>query len=1037
MKSKIVIVDNHLFTRNELRTLIESSNSNEVVAEVSDVNDVILKVREKQPDIVIITVKVPGRSVIDATRKILSANKSVKIIALSNDIENHLVTEMLNAGVVGFLLKENIDEELLNAIQRISHGDMVLSSAVVRTALSKRGYFTDFKILETKLHRPQIMDDYIIRQIIIDKLELNVVQPLSIISAGAGFGKSIVVSEWLEQTAYTYTWISLDNELNDFRTFLFYIIAAIEKIFPKTMVNSNKLIKAVEFPPFNVIYTSIINEICTIEEDFILVLDDYHLIKEKKVHQFFNEWFRFPPTNVHLSIITRKDPPLDYKLLQNSGRMIKLRTKDLIFNSREIADLFKAVLGIELNDKSVQLLKDKTEGWVIGLRLASMAIEDEESIEKMSDFLETELYSISEYLISEVLSKQPDYFIDQLIDISGLDRFCAELIGEVLQNKDEQKNTNGNELIKWLIDSNMFLISIDSEQHWFRYHHLFQELLQKQLLKKRSIQQIKGLNIKSSAWFEKNEFIAEAIEYAIKAEDTERAIRIIKENWEDTFEKDLWCTVEGWLTFIPEKSINQSVNLLLARVWIAFKQHRILDIPALIDLIEQCDTDLTTTESGYLAFANSMISYFTDSGEKALEYAEQALALIPKKHYIFRTDASGWWTVAMQRTGQGEQALRVIDTVLKKLTPLGEPDQQIRFMIHAMFVNLTNANIPPIKKYNKSFFNIPFISSYMLGWGLYFKAIICWWNYNLEDVVNSFNQLLEYRYQTRPRLVIEAYICMALALQELNRPDEAKQKIEDGLQFAEDSNNPINIAVINSGMARLNIVQGNFSVAEKWRKLENHNELDPSMLWWVEVIPITRCRVLIANGTDESLTKVLVLLKGHMVYAASIYNKLRTIEIIVLQSLAYIKLKKSKKAEKFLKEALNLAADGEFIRPFVESYDDFIELIIRLKKQKIEVDFIDLIQSKIKKRNKSAILINTVKKQYNKAKHPIHSGILTEKEIEILHYVSAGLKNQEIADKLLRSEPTIKKHIYNIFQKINVKNRMSMVLKAKELGLIN
>ena len=232
MKTKILIVDDHSFTRAGVKAIVETSNSNKVVGESVDGNDAIIKVREKQPDIVIMDINMPGLTGIEATKKILSENSSVKIMALSMHSGDHFVKEMLHAGAVAYLLKDDVPEELLKAIEKVEQGEMFLSSAVTRAALTKRDRSMDLNILQTKLHRPPIRHDYITRQRIIDTLENNAILPLSIISAGAGFVKSTAVSDWLEKTSYLNTWISLDKEHNDFRTFLFYLIAAIEKIFP-------------------------------------------------------------------------------------------------------------------------------------------------------------------------------------------------------------------------------------------------------------------------------------------------------------------------------------------------------------------------------------------------------------------------------------------------------------------------------------------------------------------------------------------------------------------------------------------------------------------------------------------------------------------------------------------------------------------------------------------------------------------------------------------------------------------------------------
>ena len=980
----------------------------------------------------------PGLTGIEATKKILSENNSVKIMALSMHSGDHFVKEMLHAGAVAYLLKDDVPEELLKAIEKVEQGEMFLSSAVTRAALTKRDRSMDLNILQTKLHRPPIRHDYITRQRIIDTLENNAILPLSIISAGAGFGKSTAVSDWLEKTSYLNTWISLDKEHNDFRTFLFYLIAAIEKIFPGTMISTGNMLKFGDLPPFESVFTSFINEICSIDQDFILVMDDFHHLRETKIHRFFDEWLRFPPPNVHLSIITRRDPPLDISSLRNSGQMIEIRMKDLCFSNVEIADLFNNILGIELNDQTINTLQEQTEGWIIGLRLTSMAIKEEKDIDKIIQTLDFGINSVSDYLISEVLSKQPESMIQRLIESSVLNRFCSELIEEIAMGNNELKEGDADkiDLIEWLIKSNMFLTSLDSEQKWFRYHHLFQQLLQNQLIKRRTTKQIFEIHRLASLWFEKNNFIDEAIEHSLKAQNPDRAITIIEKKWEETFDKDLWYQVEGWLDMIPEEDLLQSVNLLLARLWILQKKHRVSEIPALIDLINSIKAKRTDKEEGYIAFAKCMIHLFTGKNQKALDYAEKALQLIPKTHYIFRADTYGWWTVAMQVNGRGEEAVRSAKEALKNIDPPGEPVQLARRTMHPNFVYMANADLSSMKRNLNAFFTLPNNSEYMLAFGWYFRASVSWWSNELEEARKGFEEVISRKYQCRPRIVIEAYICIAIALQELNRPTEADRAIDSGVQFAEYSQDPVNINIITSGKIRLKLLQGELGTAEKWFKATKHDKLDVSMLWWVEVSAITQCRVLIAINTKESLEQAGELLKNHKEYSESVFNKLRIIEIVVLQARVSLKLKRENDAKDALKYALELAEEGYVIRPFVEGGADLKELLLLLKKQQIRVGFIDMILANIKNIPVVSIQTKVHLTQIHKSKHNNQYVAFTRKETEVLTCVSDGLRNQEIADKLFNSEQTIKKHLSNMFQKLQVRNRLNLIAKAKELGML-
>jgi LuxR family maltose regulon positive regulatory protein len=1040
MAIKILIVDDHPFTRAGLRLILEPETDMKIVGEASDGMDAIHQTGKLQPDIVVMDISMPNMSGIEATTEILKKYPEVKVIALSIHAGERYVKEMLSAGSSGYLLKDEAPEELIRAINKVFHGEMFLSSAVTRAALSNGESIKeviDKKVLLSKLHRPPVLTDYVIRTRIIQKLESNVVKPLSMISAGAGYGKSVTVSQWLEQSQALYSWISLDEELSDFRTFLSYLIVAVEKVFPGLLNETHIMISAPLMPPVKELANTLINALCDIDMDFILVFEDYHVIKDKRIHELLDHWLLFPPPNVHLCLVTRMDPPLKLSPLRLSGRMTEIRMDELSFSKQEVSELFRLLSIIEPDDKSLEILLNKTEGWIISLRLIAMLIKDQEDIERTLESIESRHQSISEFLLTEVLSAQEESLQEKLITVSILDRFCEEVIGELFNDDHEilQSSSNGKELIHWLVSMNMFVIPLDSDRRWFRYHHLFKDFLIGQLKKRKSEKEVSKIHIRASKWLEKNGFLTEAINHASKANDNKCIVRIIRQHWEDTFDEDYWTTVDEWLSYVPEETINQTANLLLARMWVEMRRHQIQRFPALIELIEKTGEQLTNTEKGYLAFAKCALTYFMGDPQKASQYAEEALALIPAKHKSFRADSAGWHTPILTTLGNGELAVQIADEALQHVEPPGEPIQTTRRTMHPSFVYITNANLHGLKERIEQFFKIPEISPYMLGFGWYFKGAVSWWSYNQESVIQYFEKALEYRYHSVGRQGIDCYICLTLIYQELGKPKEAIKTIDDGLQFTLDLEDPASHAVGLSGKARLNMMQGNMEAAEEWVSSNPQTDLDLSMLWWVEVPAMTHCRILIARETPEGFQKAVKKLEDFRIFAESVFNKMRTIDILVLQTVAYLKLNEEQNALNTLRDAIALAAGGNWIRPFAEHIDNLSKHLTHFREQGINSGFIDLIFSAVEKAGISMEQESTVNDTaYSDKKERLIK--LTPKELEVLQYIAQGLRNQEIADKLFNSQETIKRHIYNMFQKLNVKNRLSLVTKAKEEGIL-
>jgi LuxR family maltose regulon positive regulatory protein len=1036
---KVILVDDHPFTRAGVRAILETNKAIEVIDEAVDGNDAIVKVIDKRPDIVVMDITMPNLSGIDATREIVKLRPDVKIIALSIHSGENFVNEMIEAGAVGYLLKDEAPEELLRAIEKVDKGEMFLSSGVTRVALSKPKKEEGFKgvnILQTKLNRPQNMDDYVVRTKIVETLERNISKPLSIVSAAAGYGKSISISQWLEHSRALHCWISLDEEHNDLRVFVCYLYTAIEKIIPDSLEKTKDLLLEENLPAFRELSYTLINELSQIDQEFIVVLDDFHMIHDEEVHQLMDEWLRFPPQKVHLSIITRVDPPLSLSPLRIKDRMIEIRMEDLCFAENEIADLFNNTLKINLNEQTLEFIYQKTEGWIISLRLVSMIIKGQEDADRVLKSIKGGWQSISAYLIAEVLEKQSESIQNQLIDSSILNIFNSELLDEIawMENTGGQKVTNGNELIQWLIKTNMFVVELDSGTNRFRYRHLFRDLLQNEFIKRRAVAQRSKIHTKASNWFEKNDFFTEAIEHAIKANNVDRAIGIVVKHWESTFDKNLWQVVEDWLALIQEEEADDTNNLLFARLWVAIRRNKVDVVQDLVEWIEQNNLDLNEKETGYLAFAKGQVCLEQGTAEEVLKYAEKALSLIPKKHAFYSAEAKGLWTLAMQLTGQSKKAILAVKKDLKEIDISTDPIQASFRIIQGNSIYITNANLPELKTYTTRFFKIPEISRSMMGFGAYFSASVCWWAYDLEGAANKFESSINYKHKSPSHLSVDSYIGRALALQELSRLKEATDTINLGFKFAENSSDPDYSSFLDSGRARLNLLKGNLQAAEEWLDSTKFDGLKLSMLWWLEVPAITRCRVLIAKETTDSLNEAIKLLKDYREYSESVFNNLRTIEIVLLQVQANLKIKDESKAIADLEYALDMAAAGGWIRPFVEVGIVIHGLLKQLKEKSVHLKFIEQILGIVEKKNSSHIRKSTQETEHNEMIPFEKQSIFTHRELEVLKYVSQGLRNKEIADKLFISNDAIKKHLYKMFQKLEVNNRINLITKAKKMG---
>jgi LuxR family maltose regulon positive regulatory protein len=328
------------------------------------------------------------------------------------------------------------------------------------------------------------------------------------------------------------------------------------------------------------------------------------------------------------------------------------------------------------------------------------------------------------------------------------------------------------------------------------------------------------------------------------------------------------------------------------------------------------------------------------------------------------------------------------------------------------------------------------LSNFMLGFYRLNLQYIAWFSGDMERVIMMSEAVIDVKYEFTSRLVIDCYVMKALALEALNKSDLASNTIKDAIEFAEYTKDPSNLIVALSGRARLKLIQGEIEFAADWVKKTELSEIAPTMLWCIEVPEITRCRVLIARGRKKDLANALDLLIKYRKFSESIYFIIQTIDIMMLQARVYKKLMQENKAHDTLKAAIEIAAEGEWIRPFAEQKGEISDLLLNLKEEGIHPDFIDMIFEANKKSIKLITKDSEAQESINKQKPKDSLPVLTKQELVVLRCIAEGLRNQEIAKKLFNSEETIKKHIYHMFQKLEVKNRLSLVAKAKTLGML-
>jgi LuxR family maltose regulon positive regulatory protein len=381
-------------------------------------------------------------------------------------------------------------------------------------------------LIRTKLYRPRITADLVPRPRLLEHLEERRGRPLTLVVAPAGFGKTTLVSSWLEACECPSAWLTLDENDNDLGLFLSYLLAAIQSIFPDACHDTQAMLKAATLPPIPVIAGTLINELDQLQDPSILVLDDYYLIQNMAIHDLLSEVLRYPPPALHLVLASRGDPLLPLTTLRARSQITEIRAPELRFTKSETAAFLEQQLGTPADDRAVNALMEQLEGWVTGLRLLALSLRHRGTANLTPDHLRGSVTYVTDYLMAEVLDGQPRVIRDCLLRTSILDRFCAPLVEAVSCGKDDRRGlgkiqapdgfegsvaakTNGQDLdggafLEWLETDNLFVTRLDDQHEWYRYHPLFRELLRDQLKKSLDAGGVAALHQRASTWYVQN-----------------------------------------------------------------------------------------------------------------------------------------------------------------------------------------------------------------------------------------------------------------------------------------------------------------------------------------------------------------------------------------------------------------------------------------------------------------------------------------------------------------------------------------------------
>ncbi len=912
-------------------------------------------------------------------------------------------------------------------------------------------------LIRTKLHMPFIQQRLVPRSRLQARIMEGLRCPLTLITAPAGFGKTTLVASGISGIEMASAWLTLDDDDNHIEHFLKYLIAAFQEADSTIIQADEEFVMASQFTPAKAILTNLINALDRSNREVVLVLDDYQVIKNQAVHSAIAFMLNNCPSGFHLVIASRSDPPLPTARLRARGQIVEIRAVDLSFSEPEADQFLNQVMGLSLDPGSVRLLSDRTEGWIAGLQMAALSLRDRGEIFGFIEGLSGTNRYIMDYLMEEVLAGQTPEIQHFLICTSILEQLTAPLCNAVLADFkslyiDGQDQLPGSGIspagtsastLEYLERSNLFLVPLDADRVWYRYHQLFADLLRTKLKTTLGAQEVAQLHIRAAEWHGQYGSVVEAIKHASLAPDETRVERFIEQSY-----KELVSTGEqSWLRLWISK-LNK--EMVYTRPWLciyeAYSHSWFGELSEAEQFLKEAEkhivSETTASEAqsmlGLLAYVKSRVTAMRGDLDRAIEFCLQAREYVPANNKALQLDTLITLGYEYFLQGDYSNASRILNELINSGRTVGAVINTVAAycLVARMYANQG--------RLNRSFYIYQTAKqSIPASGGQHFSAkalveigtadVLCEWN-DLDSALLHIEQgLALLPWWGKADDFALAYITLArihLARGNIPRAEEAiencMQLIRDNGVFSEACN------AAEAALVKLWLARGDINSANHW--LISRTEISEGAKrseFESELPGITQARVLIAlNRPDEAVE----LLTGREELARSAGRFGRVIEITLLKALAMQAMGETTRAETALMTSLELAQPERYLRIYLDEGQPMRNLLYKVSIHKNSHplrDYVVLLKSQFSTEpQKVAAAQDEIQPASNLFEQ------LSPREVEVLQLIAQGRTNQEIAQQLIISPGTVKAHTSSIYRKLGVTNRTEAAVHARQLGIL-
>lgn len=892
-----------------------------------------------------------------------------------------------------------------------------------------------YPILETKLFIPGLKSGMVRRKKLIARMNEGINRKLILISAPAGFGKTTLLSEWISQREEPAAWISIDSSDNDPVYFVQYMIAALKTVVPGFGDDVLEFLKASNEIKTEAIMLLLIKGIEKLESGLILALDDYHLINTDKINPLVELLLDRMPRQVCLAIATRADPGFPLSRLRVTDQLAEFRISDLYFTKAETSQFLNNMMQLDLTQTQVDQLASRTEGWIAGLQLAALSIKGRDDVPTFIDSFAGNDRLVADYLAEEVLRRQPDDVQQFLIQTSILSRLCEPLCEHITCQGNSQS------ILESLERGNLFLIPLDSKRQWYRYHHLFADLLrQKLLLNSREF--IGRLHRKASEWYENNRLIEDAIEHAFEAKDYERAAELIGTFLEASWIGGEQVTLISWLKILPEKYIYSNNNLCICHARVLFESgHREQAEECLnrlesslqvkpSELLKDIDSNkdpLFTATQGRIAALRTYWATLKGDLDSIEQYSQQALDQLSQDDAAWRMMVFLGASVSHEVKGNMKEAIKAHFGAVAAAKQAGSVYfYMITRVWLAIELNILGRMPEAIevcrqllKEVDEKKLTLNIAKGHVFGtW-----AEIIYEHNELDQAYDYARKAIAYLEEGHDIHHIGwRYTCLGrilCSLQDISGAKAIVPRMEEILSTQ--AVPPWVSSHIEAVRARIWFMENNTGKIDSWIE-QNLQEPDGGMNRFVEAKYVQLARILASlHRYDEAQRIISPLLPKQEKDG----RKLHQVETLMIQARIFQMTDRGEQATNALLEAFAIAASGGYIRVFTDEWQFVSQLMDQFS-----------VSQREEHRNFILKLTAASEKGRQFSQPSCLVEPLSDREMEVLQLISAGFSNKKTAESLYISVNTLKTHLQNIYGKLGVHNRTEAVYKAKEFNLL-